>query len=606
MKSSIFKKVNRDVLMEWVYDDSNFIIEPYKILSNSKTQIKSYVAGDTSITRNTEDNQLIQIDPVLNKYAKVNLSQYTYLSSQNYVSGGIRHDKVKIYIPANFSFGEYQGFYFRAYTYDYRNKKFYDLSNFFYDYTDEIKQGTLSLFTPPLLYQDRVWNRFIEINIPSVYSISLQRADGQVTPDTLNFNLAGTDGLSQTSPIFLDFYLIAKIQQIGSVKNYILSQKISTQFPQIPELEALSIFIEESKKGDYFEIYPIYNNSIQEFANFVEDSKTINKLYYVEFTIIVFEQNIRGKKNVIKIEENFNEPLEFRPIIKYSSSTAIIDVEMKLIEKNTGSIVVRKSAYGIKPDQLSKYALGLKKIKTLDVNKPKIYSKNSLALHHIDELGKGPMPENRIMVPVPSLVFSGNVSAFSPQALNKMSTSKLENYHLIGKLKIGLSPFDNILKFNLAFKFSDRIDPIDLTNCQELKIAFKNDETLIEFIQYFDDETSAAMGVCKFKVPESRFVEIKSMIKSGINAFHITTTNQGIRTSIYSGIFGTTDTMDPNVVNQDPIDSGSSIIDDPSAGRQEVAIVTRKKIKLSDKKTQEIFKKKVPQPKIQIRKKTSS
>ncbi len=589
MKSSIFKKVNRDVLVEWIYDDGNNIIEPYKILLNSKTQTKSFISGDTSITRNTEDNQLIQIDPIQSKYAKINYSQYSYLSYQDYVSGGIRHDKIKIYLPSNFTFGEYQGFYLRAYTYDYRNRKFYDLSNFFYDYTDEVKRGMLSSFTPPILYQDRVWDKFIEINIPSVYAISLQRDNGQVQTDTINFNLAGTDGLSQTSPIFVDFYLISKIQQIGSVKNYLTSQKVISQFPQIPELESLTLFIEESSSGDYFEIIPKYNNSVDEFANFIQDSKTLNKIYYLEFTIIVFEQNIKGKQIVLKVEEGFSDPIEFRPIIKYSSSTAIIDVEMRLIDRNNGSIVVRKSAYGMKPDQLSKYALGLKRIKIDNVNKPKIYSKNSISLHHIDELGKAPMPENRIQVPVPALINSKNISAYSPQALNRLSINKIDNYHYNGKLKVGLDPFDNILQFNLALKYQDKIEAIDLTNCQELKLSFKNDDSLIDFIQYFDGETSASMGICKFRIPESKFIDIKNLIKSGINVFHITTTNQGVKTCIYSGLFATTDVITDSGNGIGLLDiEAPSIIDDPNSGRQEVAIVTRKKIKLTTGKIETI------------------
>ena len=35
MKSE-FKKLNKDVLLEWTYDSTNLIIEPYKVLKNSK------------------------------------------------------------------------------------------------------------------------------------------------------------------------------------------------------------------------------------------------------------------------------------------------------------------------------------------------------------------------------------------------------------------------------------------------------------------------------------------------------------------------------------------------------------------------------------------
>jgi hypothetical protein len=163
--------------------------------------------------------------------------------------------------------------------------------------------------------------------------------------------------------------------------------------PQIPKLDALGIYMKESKDGDYFEIYATYDNSFETFAIFMDDSKKINKFYYLEFDITVFEENIKGKTQTYKIENDFTEIVEYRPIIKYSTTNAIIDVEMRLINRDDGNVVVRKAAYGMKPDQLSKYLVNLKKIniggsrtgKSMNVGnlisvrgvtKPKIYSKN--------------------------------------------------------------------------------------------------------------------------------------------------------------------------------------------------------------------------------------
>jgi hypothetical protein len=46
--------------------------------------------------------------------------------------------------------------------------------------------------------------------------------------------------------------------------------------------------------------------------------------------ITVYEQNIRGKTTTITVS-NFNEIIDFRPIIKTSTTTAIIDIEMSVI-----------------------------------------------------------------------------------------------------------------------------------------------------------------------------------------------------------------------------------------------------------------------------------
>ena len=55
MESSTYRKIHRDILLEWVYSDQNFITEPFKILNNSKDQNLSYIGG--GLTLNNLDNQ---------------------------------------------------------------------------------------------------------------------------------------------------------------------------------------------------------------------------------------------------------------------------------------------------------------------------------------------------------------------------------------------------------------------------------------------------------------------------------------------------------------------------------------------------------------------
>jgi len=591
MIKSIFKKVNRDVLVEWVYDSNNTVLEQYKILSDARNGMRSYIGGDVTMTNNDITSQLIGIDPVQGKWAKIDLYKFPFLSVMDYSSPGVRHDRLKIYLPSNFQFGEHQGVFFKIYTLDYQNKKIFEISNFFFDQNDLQKLDILSSFTPPLLYQDKTWDKFIQVDIPSVYAVALQREDGSAVLDSINYNLSGPSGLSLTSPIFVDFQFISKIVDIGSTKTYITSQKITTQFPQLPQIDTLKLVIEESDRGDYFEIYPEYDGSFSNFVEFIENAKSINKFYTTEYTITLFEENVKGRPVTILIEteEDFSQKIEWRPIIKYSSTKAIIDVEMKLINKVDGTIEIVKSAYGMTPDQLSKYLINLKKILVRDTFKPKIYSKKKLGFYGLDQLGKSPQPENRVKVPVPSLINLLNMSAFSESATNRISQNKLENYHYFGKMKLGVRPFDNIFRFHLAFKTADSLNPLDLTNCQELKLTFRNDKSEIEFIQYIDEKTSPKNGVCQFRVPESRFLDIKNLLKPSANSksklstsslFYITTTNQGIVNTIYCGMFINLDNIDNINGNGSEIVNNPgqvpTIIQDPNPS-DGVAVVTRRK-----------------------------
>ena len=96
MKSD-FKKINKDVLFEWSYDSTNLILEPYKVLKNSKDSMNSYIAFDSSITNNIQSNQLFTIDASANKFAVVDTSKYSFLNLSTYVpSAPVRHDRLKI------------------------------------------------------------------------------------------------------------------------------------------------------------------------------------------------------------------------------------------------------------------------------------------------------------------------------------------------------------------------------------------------------------------------------------------------------------------------------------------------------------------------------
>lgn len=192
-------------------------------------------------------------------------------------------------------------------------------------------------------------------------------------------------------------------------------------------------------------------------------------------------------------------------------------------------------------------------------------------------------------MPVPSLVYLSSISAYSSSALNRVSNLKIDNYHYTGRLKISIHPFDNIIKFILAFKSNNSLTPVDLTSCQNIKLIFKNDTTSIEFLQILDSTSVAKLGMCQFRVNESQFNPLKAIYKSNINCFYIVTENEGITTTLYSGLFIPSDMIrnidggslstgnsgigigGNNSGNSDGSDDlKDSIIPDPNADNQEI------------------------------------
>ena len=595
-KISKFIKTHKDILLEYIYNDGNLIGEAYDILVNSRDQSLSYIAGDTSGTGNIVGNQLFKIDQISNKYGKINPDYYSFLQLRNYGSSiPIRHDTIKVHIPINYTFGEYLGFYIKVYAFDYLNQKTYDLSNFYFDMTDVSQQYLLNFSTPPLLFQEKLWGKNIQIEIPAVSEVAAQRVNNRPKDNSINSNLTNGTGLSLTAPIFIEFEFITAIQTVNGVSTYLTTPKTVVTIPQSPEFEKLGVVIAESTQGDFFEIYVTYNDSLGEFNQFINDSVELGNKYYVQYNITLYEQNIRGKTNTFTVTDNFNETIEYRPIIKYSTTTAIIDIEMKLIDAVDDSYIIRKASFGMLQDQVSKYSLSLTKINLKNAYKPKIYNiKNSIdpsLVGNVNALGMGAKNTGAdfsgnnnvvietVKVPFPVLIDRFNIIAKSD---NVRFNNKV--FFGIGKLQILIFPFDNIINFVIATGDNNNPQYMDLTNMGEIKLVIKNDQVLTEFPLYTDTgEVNLAIGQLVFKVSKNKFNDIKRIYESGLTVFYITSTSQGITTVIYSGLYKVYDSLDNvNSLNSDVNASQAtsqnqpSIIRDNTAVAGETAIVTRK------------------------------
>lgn len=584
MKISKYVKLNRDILLEYVYNNENLISEPYQVLVNIKDNITSFISPNSSTTNNILNNQLFKIDTVNNKLGKVDTTNYSFLQLKDYATSiPVRYDTVKIHVPINWTFGEYIGFYLRIYTFDYRNKKYVDLTNFYFDITDVTQSYLLNYASPPLLFQEKLWGKYLDILIPSINQVSLQREDGLPKENSINFNLAPNEGLSQNSPIFIDFQFLTKKQTVNGVDTYISTTKTTTTISQVAEFESMGVMVEESTEGDFFEIYGTYNGNIGEFNQFIQNSIRLGNRYYVEYDITIYEQNIKGKTTKVVVMDDFIDKVEYRPIIKYSTTTAVIDVEMKLIDAVDDSVINRRASYGMLQDEISKYSLNLTKINLKNAWKPKIYNLKNISTGLIDNLN-GQIVFEKVEVPFPVLIDRLNVIAKS-----KNVQFSRDIFYGMGLLKIVIYPFDNVIKFNIATDIDSSVKYMDLTNLNDLKLTIKNDNVTIESPIYLDtDENNLSIGQIVFKINSNKYTDIKRVYNSGNNIFYITTTNQNITTVVYTGLFIPYDNLN-NVIdlnndssNADTIgdQSQSQINIDNSLADSELAIVTRRRIQI--------------------------
>jgi hypothetical protein len=99
MRVSKYVKVDKNILIEYIYDDGNLIGEPYKVGVNIRNSNYSYIATDSSTTLNTSLNTLFPIDLINNIYGKYDTSVYSFLQVKDFAGGfPIRHDFIKVQI----------------------------------------------------------------------------------------------------------------------------------------------------------------------------------------------------------------------------------------------------------------------------------------------------------------------------------------------------------------------------------------------------------------------------------------------------------------------------------------------------------------------------
>lgn len=598
-KLSKFIKLEKNILLEYIYNDSNLISEPYNIVVNSKYKSNSYIAADSSITNNTQNNQLFKIDTISSRYGKLDTDNYSFLQIKNYSSGNpIQHDTIKVHIPISYLFGEHLGFYMRVYAYDSLNSVTYDLSNFYFDMTDINQTNLLNFTSPPLLFQEKLWGKNISFDIPSLNYISSQLTNRLPKEDSINYNLTDGNGLSTTSPIFIDFHFIDNIQTINTVQTYLLGSNLTTTIPQTPEYEKLGLVIEHSKNGDFFEIYGTYNDTISGFKKFIDDSVSIGRDYYVQYNITLYEQNIRGKTLTVTVTDGFNETIEYRPIIKYSTTTAIIDVEMRLIDNVDNSYILRRASYGILQDELSKYSLNMMKLNVSNVSKPKIYNlKNSVSSsligglsntggslvinnnQNVNNNNNNISSQNGVVIETVKVPYYVLVDRFNIMAKSENALIDTKTFFGFGKIQILLYPFDNIIKFSIANGTPSKPEYFNMTGISEIKLVMKNDKNQFEFPLFTESgDIDLTIGQIVFKIPLNRFNDVKKIYDSGVNLFYIVGTSQSTTSVIYTGLFKIYDNTTNVKALNDQVNASvgnSSIILDPVQSK-ETATVTKR------------------------------
>lgn len=536
-ESKKYINIHTDVLIEWVYNNGN-VPENYKVWTDLRNNERNYVSDTFN---NKLSYSLFNVDPVLKKYSHIDNNKFNFLKIQDYFTSPIQYDKINFHFPFNYDFDDYIGFFVRIYCYDFENRKKYYFSNYYYDKSDINIEKLMQLSTP-FRYGEREWGKYLTISIPSIHEVSNQRivtsSRNVVVEDSINDNISNhTQGIGLNTPIFIEFsFIISKETVLGTTYFY-LGDTFNTSISKSPDYQSLGVVIEESSDWDFFEIYGVYNSSNENIDNFIRDLESRGRRINIEYIVTLYEENIQsGFPIKFVVTENFSQKIEYRPVFKYSNTTAAIDVEMHIKDLVDSSSIIRRTSLGLTKN-LFKYGKKLSRLSIENLYVPKIYNYRTEAVISNPNVA-ATNTYGITKVPYPLLINNYKILLNSSN-----STLEADEYKSMGALTILLTPFDNVIKFKIARQelVDSTPEPYNLADTlsnARLTMIFKSDSQMVEKdIFYESDENDISMGIVVYKIKESDMGVIKNMYESDFDNFYLTIIGNETRTLLYSGKF---------------------------------------------------------------------
>ena len=558
--SSKFLKIHQNVLLEWIYDSDNLQTDDYQVVSDLISNKRGYMSKSGL---NSINNTLFAIDPVIKKYAKIDTEKYNYLKLENYSTPYVQFDKLRMYLPTTYSFSDngYIGLWCKIYTYDYTNKNIVEFSSYFFD--DTITTSTSDMMLNKEFYFDeQSWGKYLSYDIPSIDAVSKQRTSTVNTDlplnNSINSNLTKSNGISLTSPIFIEFSFIISRETILGNTFYYMSDIFKKSLSKVPEYADLAVNINEATDGDYFEIYGSYGGSNESLDDFIDELTSKGRSVKIEYEVSLFEENILMYTQIFVVEENFSRKIWYRPVLSFTNTTASIDVTMNVIDLVDDSKITKFSSISL-TSEVFKYGKILTRINVNDVFKPKIYNLKSSNPSQVLSTSNQVADIDITKVNFP--VISDRIDI-----LVSSSPSNTSQYKPMGLAQIIINPFGNIVKFNIAKKVDAKgnVTPYDLTKITEnsrMTLSFKTDTDFLEKEMWQEtDQNDFKNGVIIFKIDQSDLPLLKKMAKTNQNFYiSIKSNKTGIRSLLYSGKWIDYDTVtfvDSNTTDTTGFDYG--------------------------------------------------
>lgn len=569
MTQSRFVKLSSYCIAEYMSEplgSTNFLSEDFILLENSTSDLNQILNTDASYssTKNIQDLTVVPIGT--NKFAYAdsektpNYLDYDDNITQTSITGyNVIYDRVRFHFIAGFTLGGLEALILSV-----RNLQNNGKSNLFSNIlvAPETISELVTFNSKPLFISSSTYDRYIDILVPSIKNINEDYKTALSQSTTFAANITPTEdgysGFIYNNQIYINLSECNKRDKLNSESGvkydiFEVSENYESPVSQTNEFDDVGTYVGESSSGDFIEYYLTFNSGFPEELISILNRRNPSNDWIIIHQISVFEQIGSSFVNTSRFvnfqEDNFDEPLLYRPILKNAGQAVSmsIDIISRLTNRLNGEQIIREASFtSLSP---KKYGKKLNVIPLSDEPQSqkvynKIVKKNFEATNLFIEPTFAPGFDNsddangtlsRSIEYVPIFFSNNNISISNISGRVTKSDDSEEVIFKPGQMRFVITPFDNSIKIKIYNVIKDKAVPLDLNiNGSNFQMVFNLDTGKLPIRnKNSDTEENLSTGELMFNISKENSEKI---LASNDRTFYITSISQdGSESLLYSG-----------------------------------------------------------------------
>lgn len=567
-------ETNPELLNTEFYLINNSYIESYQI----------YNADQYSITNNTRGLSVIPTggsNLVRNDLTDIPIySQYDQNITETLIDGEYSSmlvmDTLRFHFASGFNFSEIPNIILGA-RQKLNNLSQIQLANVL---INAQTSQSLLIFNPrPLLLANTMYDKYIDIKIPNCANLDdaytqflINSFEGQIT-NNIGFIAGSPVTVSLSEAVAYEIFA-----ENGEIyEGYRVTEYYEGSVPQTNEFDSLGAEIREATDGDYIEFFATWNGAFPEDLISTLNTSGPNNDWIIVHQLKIYElvgsTQVPSGTIVIYQEDQFDEPLVYRPILKNAGSSIAMSIDylIRLLNRKTGDQIIRSGSLSI--FNPNKYGKSLAKIQLNESVSPvKVYNKiiqkniesSQLFIERdysipLNETTNPVYITKEVKVSTPILYKQANIKISHRNALLS-NTSKSSNLvYGQGDLVIPIDPTDNFIKF-IIYQEDTSFDskrsqsslnyiPLDLNILGTFKLVF-GENSEYSYTAVLDPAfANPSVGELVFRIPKD---QAKKVLKLSDNLMYITVESSDLtETLLYTGSWVASKKYSEVLINQE-------------------------------------------------------